>query len=436
MSLQGNGLLINLPTGWSGRVFVPDAGDPEGDNRPTIHMASFALPADDASFGSGVISAMTSSSTFMALVEYSPDIYTPDDIATPDELLADPSNLLDPSLSGFDNGLPTLSSASFDREYVHGDSDLVNPTAYEVPFSLAGRPFQLYVVVGDQATLPAAVGTANQILQTLVVTPVVFVELQLTVAIDTFANCTGSGSGICILARADGGTSERVPATYSFTGQVTYRGICIDTYQVQGVLATTLADGRAIQVPLKIVLPGTVSNLTKALLFVEDDPVPLPAVAQLTYYGNCSEVKSIALLGTVVATLNSFSSVVGIAATAVTATSAGQVAVPLSWGGTGPGSGTLSLFQIGGAPRGPLREQSLRERSSQPRLVGRRRFNVHSAHTTVRVQLSRVARRRLRRKRRLNVEADVEVKNANGQVARSRSLLVIRPARSHSRHHS
>ena len=178
MSLQGNGLLINLPTGWSGRVFVPDAGDPEGDNRPTIHMASFALPADDASFGSGVISAMTSSSTFMALVEYSPDIYTPDDIATPDELLADPSNLLDPSLSGFDNGLPTLSSASFDREYVHGDSDLVNPTAYEVPFSLAGRPFQLYVVVGDQATLPAAVGTANQILQTLVVTPVVFVELQ------------------------------------------------------------------------------------------------------------------------------------------------------------------------------------------------------------------------------------------------------------------
>ena len=141
MSLQGNGLLVELPAGWSGRIFIPGSTDPDGEsaNRPTVHLTSFPVPLDEASYGSGVVSAMTSTQSFVAIVEYTPDVFTPDDVSSPDEILADPSAYFDPSLGAFKNGLPTLSPADFSDAYVHGDSDLVTPTAYQTFFSLGGR---------------------------------------------------------------------------------------------------------------------------------------------------------------------------------------------------------------------------------------------------------------------------------------------------------
>jgi hypothetical protein len=425
VSLQGNGLLIDLPAGWSGRVFIPGLADPDGEsaNRPAMHLASFPVPVDDASYGSGVVSSLTATQSFIALVEYTPDVFTPDNVASPDEILADPSSYFDPTVAAFGNGLPTLVASDFSSDYMHGDSDLLAPTAWQTFFSLAGRPFGLFVVVGDQANLSGAVATGNTILQTLVVSPVMHATLQLQIAVDVAMSCTGSGTGVGLLARADGGNSERVPATFNFSGSVTYRGICIDRYEVTGTLSTTLADGRSLSVPGRLLLGGTVAPLTTGVLFVEDDPAGLPVAVALTWRGGCDQVSSLSVTGGFVATLNSVSAAVSVPATSVTATPAGQVALPVAFTGNAGGSGVLSLFQIGAAKSAATASPGRRT------LLGRKRFTVRGDRTVVRVRLSRRARRLLARTRRLRAEVAVQVEDPDGRVVRSTGTVVIRPPR-------
>jgi hypothetical protein len=427
VSLQGNGLLIDLPTGWSGRIFIPGATDEEGEsaNRPTMHLTSFPVPIDDSSYGSTMVSGMTAGQNFIALVEYAPDVFTPDDVASPDEILADPSAYFDPASSSFPIGLPTLSAANFSDEFVHGESDLLAPTAYQTFFTLGGRPFGLLVMVGDQANVGSVAATANQILQTLIVSPVVQTTLSLNITIPGTGGsggATGIGTGVAVLASADGTNSERVPASFSFSGGVTRHGVCIDLFILGGILTTTLANGRALSLNMSLTIPGTVLPANVGLLSIEDDPVDMPVAVTLTDNGRCDLVSGVGVVGGFVTTLNSLSSAVGLPATSVTAANAGQVALPVTWSGAGGGSGVLSLYQIGAQRTGVLK----RARRS---LVGRKRFTIRGKRKVVKVRLSRRARRLLARTHRLRVEAVVQVEDPNGRIARHRNVVIIRPAR-------
>jgi hypothetical protein len=297
VDLQGNGLLLDLPPAWSGRLFT-HIGDEDSDNRPTVHMASFALPTDDADFGGGVISAMSGANDFVSLIEYTPDCYVPDDIyvetVTEDSAASLLDSFLDPSVSGFDNGLPTLAAADFGPEAVYGETAPVNATALQTAFSLAGRPFYLYTVVGDVSHLSSSVATVNSILQTLVVSPVVQGQLILTITFDKpleFApliniggakgpsgSCTGSGTGTCVFARADGSASEAVPASYTFAGS--YNGTnCFSQFHVDGTLSTLLANGRSVEVPMRLNILE-MDGATVGQLYTDPDPVFLPALVQ------------------------------------------------------------------------------------------------------------------------------------------------------------
>ena len=66
MILHAQGLRVELPRGWSGRVFRAGGG------LATLHAGDFQLPLDDGEFGDRSTGAMPGVSTFLALTEYEP----------------------------------------------------------------------------------------------------------------------------------------------------------------------------------------------------------------------------------------------------------------------------------------------------------------------------------------------------------------------------
>jgi len=66
MELAAHGLRIELPRGWSGRMFKR----PEGG--ATLHAGDFELPLDDGEFGDQSTAVMPSGASFLALTEYRP----------------------------------------------------------------------------------------------------------------------------------------------------------------------------------------------------------------------------------------------------------------------------------------------------------------------------------------------------------------------------
>lgn len=66
MILDAHGITVELPAGWSGRVFS------RGQGVATLHAANFALPLNDGEFGDRSTALMQSGSVFLALTEYRP----------------------------------------------------------------------------------------------------------------------------------------------------------------------------------------------------------------------------------------------------------------------------------------------------------------------------------------------------------------------------
>ena len=64
--LAAHGLRVELPPGWSGRVFRRAAGG------ATLHAGDFQLPLDDGEFGDRSTALMPAGATFVALTEYRP----------------------------------------------------------------------------------------------------------------------------------------------------------------------------------------------------------------------------------------------------------------------------------------------------------------------------------------------------------------------------
>ncbi len=66
MTLSAHGISVELPTGWSGRIFS------RAGSVATLHAASFALALDDGEFGDRTTSSMPPGASFLALTEYLP----------------------------------------------------------------------------------------------------------------------------------------------------------------------------------------------------------------------------------------------------------------------------------------------------------------------------------------------------------------------------
>jgi len=66
MLIEGHGIRVDLGPGWEGRIYRRPHGD------PTLHAATFALPADDGDFGSHATEVMPPGGAFLVLTEYRP----------------------------------------------------------------------------------------------------------------------------------------------------------------------------------------------------------------------------------------------------------------------------------------------------------------------------------------------------------------------------
>jgi hypothetical protein len=64
--LEAHGLRVELPAGWSGRVFT------RGGDVATLHAGSFPLSLDDGEFGDRSTGLMPAQGSFIALTEYRP----------------------------------------------------------------------------------------------------------------------------------------------------------------------------------------------------------------------------------------------------------------------------------------------------------------------------------------------------------------------------
>ncbi|QGG96669.1 hypothetical protein [Actinomarinicola tropica] len=156
-TLESAGISVELPNGWEGGVRTRVDPAPvapgvqlasTGHSAATAHMANFALPSDRADFGGGAVELMNSNHIFMSLVEFDAD-------SAGTALFAD-------------QGVPQLSTIDFDpyalQRVIHGQCGL------QRFFTVAGRPFCLYVVLGREDNRGPLVSQCNAVLRSLRIT--------------------------------------------------------------------------------------------------------------------------------------------------------------------------------------------------------------------------------------------------------------------------
>ena len=153
-TVAGHGIVALLPAGWEGRVYSrePDAiprsmrlraADTATITRSVLHLATFALPATVGDFGGGAVDVMRGTDLFIALFEY------------------DTESASTPLFSA--TGLPRLRITDFDpsalRKLLDGQSGV------QRFFTVRGRPFCLYVVLGSHARRVRTVPLVNDVLR-------------------------------------------------------------------------------------------------------------------------------------------------------------------------------------------------------------------------------------------------------------------------------
>lgn len=150
-TLHHAGIEAEVPSGWeaqaSGGGFAILADSPQ--ETTLVHIGSFPLPAEQATFGATAVELMNSDDILIVLFEYSPEsagtpLFAHEGITRP----------LDPKL--------------FDRNAlqrgVQGQSGL------QQFFTVNGRPFCLYVVLGSHIDRVELVRRVNEVLSTLRIT--------------------------------------------------------------------------------------------------------------------------------------------------------------------------------------------------------------------------------------------------------------------------
>lgn len=161
MNLSAHGITVAVPRGWDARIFrreesvvaAPHAlDDPvpqSGITTPVLHLANFALPDNRGDYGSGAVDRMRADHVFLAMVEFGPE-----SVGTP--LFAA-------------SGMPRLRTAE------------ISPSSMQRPmaplagaqrfFTVAGRPFCCYAVVGSATRRSSLVRVLNEGLAAVSVAP-------------------------------------------------------------------------------------------------------------------------------------------------------------------------------------------------------------------------------------------------------------------------
>jgi hypothetical protein len=155
VKVSAHGIGVELPAGWEARISRRDAtraaaAGAVGTPHPIAHLGSFALPAERGDYGSGAVDRMTSTDSFVALVEH--------DGSSVGTALFAPV------------GLPReLRAAHFNPNALQ--RTIPGQGGYQRFFTEAGRAFSLYVVLGSYAGAATLVPTVNAVLRTIRIEP-------------------------------------------------------------------------------------------------------------------------------------------------------------------------------------------------------------------------------------------------------------------------
>lgn len=167
MRFDRAGIAVTLPPGWEASLYrrqelPPPADDvlsrqelsqaalaslaPGATTHPVLHTASFPLPPDRGDYGSGAVDVMVAQDLFVSLVEFHPD-------AARTALFA---------RQGVPRGLTSDDFGASSLQRV-----LIGQSGCQRFFTVNGRAFCLYMVLGSHARRHLLVPVVNALLESL-----------------------------------------------------------------------------------------------------------------------------------------------------------------------------------------------------------------------------------------------------------------------------
>ena len=146
--LDHAGISVDVPSGWEAAVTGGGFGLlPNGAREPTVvHLGTFPLPAEDASFGADAVEVMRADDVFIVLFEYGREV-----AGSPPFALVEIPRPLQPS--------------DFDRSALQ--RGIPGQSGLQRFFSIENRAFCLYVVLGSHIDRVDLVAKVNPVLMTL-----------------------------------------------------------------------------------------------------------------------------------------------------------------------------------------------------------------------------------------------------------------------------
>lgn len=166
MLLSSQGISVDLPVGWEGRIVKrtePRAAGLDADldtpagrevleerTYPITHLGNFPLPDERGDYGSGAVDLMTADNLFVSLFEFGPE------------------SVGQPLFQR--QGIPTkLRAAAFNPNGLQ--RAIPGQSGQQLFFTEAGRAFCVYVVLGSHVNGRALVPLANEVLTNTVIEP-------------------------------------------------------------------------------------------------------------------------------------------------------------------------------------------------------------------------------------------------------------------------
>jgi hypothetical protein len=146
--LEAHGVRVELPRGWSGRVFARQEGI------ATLHAGNFPIALDDGEFGDRSTALMPAHGSFLALTEYRPG-------------------------TGLDPGRGLFAPGRIPRRLdptAFSSTGLAHPRPGQLGaqhfFTSSRRPFCLYVVIaGGRSGRPHQLAVIDHVLRTVQISP-------------------------------------------------------------------------------------------------------------------------------------------------------------------------------------------------------------------------------------------------------------------------
>ena len=143
--LSGEGISVDLPPGWEGAIGQSSELEDGAVRNVVAHFASFPLPPRRGDFGGGAVDLMEANDALVVLFDYGAS-------AVGSALFAS-------------EGLPPIAARDFDREILQ--KSIPGQSGVQRFFTVSGRAFCLYVVVGSHIDRAEILPGVTQLLETV-----------------------------------------------------------------------------------------------------------------------------------------------------------------------------------------------------------------------------------------------------------------------------